>query len=395
LRRVDGHAAWVNKTALDRCGITKETADPFGGRIMRDAAGEPTGVLIDEAMDLVSDKIPDPSFEDRVRRLKLAIEECHKNGLTGIHDAGIEREDYEVLSYLAAKEQLGFRVYAMLDANDSTFAVERIRQGPMVDNAYLTIRALKLYADGALGSRGAALIEPYSDDPTNSGLLMHPREVLLEWTVLALENGIQVCTHAIGDNGNRVILDVYEEALGRVNAADPRLRIEHAQIVHPDDIARFGRLGVIPVMQPTHATSDMYWAEDRVGAARVKGAYAWRSFIDAGCVIPCGSDFPVEGVNPLWGIYASVTRQDAKEWPDGGWYPEQRMTVDEAVRGFTEHAAFAGFLERLNGTLEPGKLADLTVLTSDLMKIEPKGILDTEVAMTVVGGEVVFSTITE
>jgi predicted amidohydrolase YtcJ len=391
LRRIDGHAAWVNKTALDRCRITKDTPDPFGGRIIRGRDGEPTGVFIDEAIDLVSDNIPAPSFEDRVLRVKLAIEECQRNGLTGMHDAGIDREGYDVLKYLAARGELNFRVYAMLDADDSTFAVEQIRRGPMLDDDYLKIRALKLYADGALGSRGALLIEPYTDDPSNSGLLQHPREILLGWTVLALQNGIQVCTHAIGDGANRIMLDVYEEALGRVDAVDPRLRIEHAQVIHPDDIARFHRLGVIPAMQPTHATSDMYWAEERLGPDRVKGAYAWRTLIDTGCVIPCGSDFPVEGVNPLWGIYAGVTRQDQKGWPQGGWHPGERMSVAEAVRGFTIHAASSGFAEDFNGTLEPGKFADVTVVDKDIMTIAPVDILKTRVALTVVGGRVVYS----
>ncbi|UCH84882.1 MAG: amidohydrolase family protein, partial [Candidatus Latescibacterota bacterium] len=287
-----------------------------------------------------------------------------------------------------------FRLYAMLDADDSTFATERIRKGPMMDDEYLMVRSLKLYADGALGSRGAAMIEPYDDDPGNTGLMQHPREVLLGWTVLALENGYQVCTHAIGDKGNRVMLDVYEEALSRVSVTDARLRIEHAQIIHLDDIPRFHRLGVIPAMQPTHATSDMYWAEDRVGAERIRGAYAWRSLIDAGCLIACGSDFPVEAVGPLLGIYAAVTRQDPKGWPKGGWYPEEKMTIEEAVSGFTRHAAYARFAENINGTLEVGKLADLTVLDKDLMAIAPEEILTTNVVMTVIGGQVVYSATT-
>ncbi|MEJ2722334.1 MAG: amidohydrolase, partial [bacterium] len=393
LRRVDGHAAWVNKTALDRCGITADTPEPFGGRILRAADGTPTGVLVDEAMSLVTDHMPDPSFEDRVARVKLAIEECRRNGLTGMHDAGVDRESCAVLEHLATRGELDFRIYAMLDADDSTFAVERIRKGPAVGDDYLTIRALKLYADGALGSRGALLLEPYTDDPSNRGLQQHPRDVLLWWTALALENGIQVCTHAIGDGANRLMLDVYDEALSREGAPDPRLRIEHAQVISAEDIPRFHQLGVIPSMQPTHATSDMGWAEKRLGPERVKGAYAWRSLIDTGCVIPCGSDFPVEGVNPLWWIYAAVTRQDPEGRPEGGWYPGQRMTVEEAVRGFTGHAAYAAFAQNSNGTIEPNKFADLTVLDRDLMRIPAAEILDTHVVLTIVGGRVMYSSV--
>ncbi|UCG53742.1 MAG: amidohydrolase [Candidatus Latescibacterota bacterium] len=392
LRRVDGHAAWVNAEALRLCNITAETPDPFGGRIIRDADGEPTGVLIDEAVDLVFEKIPEPCFEDRVRRVRLAVRECHRNGLTGVHDAGVEKVDFEVLRYLAVREELDFRVYAMLDSDDTTFTVERIRQGPIVDDGgYLTVRALKLYADGALGSRGAALLEPYADERSNKGLFQHTREELLEWTTLALEHGFQVCTHAIGDAGNRLMLDVYEEALAKVSVSDPRLRIEHAQVLAPDDIGRFKRLGVIPSMQPTHATSDMYWAGDRLGPERVKGAYAWRTLIESGCAIVCGSDFPVEGVSPLWGIYAAITRQDHDGWPEGGWQPEQRMTAEEAVRGFTVHTAHAAFSENLKGTLEVGKLADVTVLDRDVMNVAPKEILSTNVVYTIVGGAVVYS----
>jgi predicted amidohydrolase YtcJ len=248
-----------------------------------------------------------------------------------------------------------------------------------------------MYADGALGSRGAALLDPYSDDPQNSGLLVTAADSLYQLAKLALENDFQACTHAIGDAGNRAILDAYEKALKEHPADDHRFRIEHAQIVSLSDIPRFKELGVIPSMQPTHATSDMYWAEDRVGPDRLKGAYAWRAFIEQGCRIPCGSDFPVEGANPLWGIYAAVTRMDKEGWPDDGWYKKQRMTMQEAIEGFTINAAHAAFLENETGSIEVGKLADITILDKDLFDIKPVEILSTRAVYTIVGGKIVYS----
>jgi predicted amidohydrolase YtcJ len=255
----------------------------------------------------------------------------------------------------------------------------------------VVVRAVKLYADGALGSRGAAMLEPYSDEAGNVGLLVTPIDELERLTRLAAQYGIQVCTHAIGDRGNRVILDTYEKVLGELPGdAGPRFRVEHAQILSEQDIPRFKQLGVIPSMQPTHCTSDMYWAEDRVGPDRIEGAYAWQRLIEDGNIIPCGSDFPVEGADPLAGIYAAVTRRDQKGWPEDGWHSDQRMAVEEAVKGFTQWAAYAAFDESGAGTIEPGKRADFTVIDRDLMKIEPVGILEAEVRMTVVRGQVVY-----
>ncbi len=391
LRRVDGHAVWVNRCGLEVCGVTRTTPDPAGGKIVRDDAGEPTGVLVDNAADLVRAKIPEPSFDERVARLKRAVAECQRYGLTGVHDAGVGEKDLDAIRYLDQHHELGLRVYAMLDADEPAFAEAFIRSGPAADeDQYVVVRALKLYADGALGSRGAALIEPYTDDPGNRGLLVHTREDLLRWTVLALENGFQVGTHAIGDAANRLMLDVYEEALSERPAADPRLRMEHAQVLAPEDIGRFAKLGVIAAMQPTHATSDMYWAVDRVGARRIEGAYAWRKLIEAGCTIACGSDFPVESPDPLAGIYAAVTRRDRKGYPEGGWYPEERMTIEEAIRGFTTDAAFAGFAEHVKGTIQPNMLADVTVLSMDPFVIPSTDLLSARVVYTIVGGDVVY-----
>jgi predicted amidohydrolase YtcJ len=391
-RRVDGHAAWVNKTALEICGINRDTPNPEGGRIILDVDGEPTGVFIDNAMELISDSIPDPTPAEIDDWMREAIRYCNSLGLVGIHDAGIDEDDLASLNRLHDEGTLTFRVYCMLstDEEDLAFTEAQVLRGPREEaGGRVVVRAIKLYADGALGSRGAALLAPYSDDTGNTGLLVQTPEKLERLSVLALENGFQVCTHAIGDRGNRVILDVYEKVL-HGNEGDPRFRVEHAQVVSLDDIPRFKALGVIPSMQPTHCTSDMYWAHERVGETRVRGAYAWRRFLDDGNRIPCGSDFPVEGANPLWGLYAAVTRQDRQGWPEGGWYPDQRMAIHEAVTGFTIDAAYAGFAENETGTIEAGKLADMTVLDRDPFMVPPLAILNTRVAMTVVGGEIVY-----
>jgi predicted amidohydrolase YtcJ len=391
LRRVDGHAAWLNRRALDACGITAETEAPDGGRIIRDEAGNPTGVLIDNAMNLVEDVKPEPSFEERLDRYRTAIAECHRYGLTGIHDAGVGKENLEALRHLREKGELRFRVYVMLDSDEADFAEGFMRGGPEIDpEHYLTVRSVKVYADGALGSRGAALLAPYADEPGNNGLMMHPREELLRRTMVGISNGFQVCTHAIGDAANRLMLDVYEEAMDAVGPGDYRLRIEHAQVLSPEDIPRFSERGIIASMQPTHATSDMYWAGERVGTERLAGAYAWRTLLESGAVICCGSDFPVEGVNPLWGVHAAVTRQDQDGWPSGGWYPDERMSVDEAVRGFTENAAFAGFEESFKGRLQVGMCADITIVNADPYKVSLRKLRNLKVTHTIVGGKVVF-----
>jgi predicted amidohydrolase YtcJ len=394
LRRVDGHAAWVNRRALEVCSISRDTPDPAGGRILRSPNGDPTGILVDNAVGLVSAYIPELSFDERVRRMKLALGECLRFGLTSVHDAGVGEKDLEVFRHLDEKNEMGLRVYAMIDADEPVFA-ERQLGGPPSDHgnlfrSRLTVSALKLYADGALGSRGAALFDPYSDDPGNRGLLVHTRQELLRWTLLAMENGFQVCTHAIGDSANRLVLDVYEEAMRRRPLRDPRFRIEHAQVLATSDIEHFARLGVIASMQPTHATSDMYWAEDRLGPKRIAGAYAWRKLMDAGCAIACGSDFPVENPNPLWGIYAAVTRRDRKGLPEGGWRAEECMTMGEAIDGFTKNAAYAGFMEHVKGTIQQNMAADFTVLDTDPFEESPQRLLEARVVYTIVGGEVLY-----
>jgi len=293
--------------------------------------------------------------------------------------------------------RMPLRVYAMLDGADKNFVEEWLKRGPDIDAHHrLTIRSFKLFADGALGSRGAALLEPYSDAPQTKGLMTTPESDVYSLTRRALEAGFQVCTHAIGDAANRSVLNAYEQAeQGVPGAHDPRLRIEHGQVLAPEDIPRFAKLGVIASMQPTHATSDMPWAEKRVGPGRIKGAYAWRSVKDSGAHLPLSSDFPGETLNPSYGIYAALTRQDPQGNPPGGWHPEQRLTLEEALRGYTIEAAYAEFEERDKGAIEKGKLADLTVIAQDITKISPQEILSIHILKTIVGGKVVYDAKTD
>jgi len=394
LIRIDGHAAWLNRKALEVCGITRDTPDPEGGRVVRDERGEPTGVLVDNAKELATARIPEPSAEELDDRMRAAVDHLIRFGLVGAGDAGTTPDELASLERLAARGELPLRVYCMLDGEDEALLSRFFAAGPSVlGGGRIVVRSVKMYADGALGSRGAALLEPYDDDPGNMGLLVTPPESLYSVAHRALGAGFQMCTHAIGDRGNRVTLDAYERALREVEgalASDPRFRIEHCQVVNDDDFARFKELGVIPSMQPTHATSDMYWAQKRVGPQRILGAYAWRRFLDAGNPLPLGSDFPVESANPLLGVYAAVTRTDATGWPEGGWYPDQRLTVEEAVRGFTASAAYAEFAEDVRGTIEPGKYADLVVLDRDIFTCDPRAIREARVVLTMVGGEVVY-----
>ena len=393
LTRVDGHAAMANAKALELARIANETPDPSGGRILRDGGGAATGVLIDRAQSLVSRHIPPPDAAAMRAALVYAQQLCLENGLTSVHDAGVSAEMVDVYKRMVAANELRLRLYVMLSAGDRAGLQAWFARGPMIDddNPRLTVRSIKAMGDGALGSRGAAMLAPYNDDPDNTGLLITDYDALKDLTESALRAGFQVCTHAIGDRANRVVLDAYEAAMKAVpDATDARLRIEHAQIVSLEDIPRFAALDVIPSMQATHATSDMPWAEVRVGPERIRGAYAWRKFLDAGSRIANGSDFPVENVNPLWGFYASVTRQDHAGKPTGGWRPEERMTREEALRSFTIDAAYAAFQDNMLGSLEPGKIADFVVLSDDIMSIPPAKILETSVLQTVIAGETVF-----
>jgi predicted amidohydrolase YtcJ len=388
LYRVDGHAALVNTAAMKAAGLTAGTAGPPGGEVLKDRDGAPTGLLVDTAINLVSRHVSVPRA--RIRDELLAGQKaCLAAGLTGVHDAGISPLGAAAYTKLCDAGLLKLRVYAMLGAGSARGVVEKREPIVGYGGGRFTLRAVKCYIDGALGSRGAWLIEPYSDRPGHSGCPVAPEKVR-ETAALCARRGWQCCTHAIGDRANREVLDAYEAALKAHPGGDRRFRVEHAQIISSDDLPRFAKLGVIPSMQPTHATSDMRWAADRLGEKRLSGAYAWATLLKAGCRIAGGSDFPVESERPLLGIYAAVTRQDREGRPEGGWRPEERMTRLQALRAFTVDAAHAAFEEKQKGTLETGKLADFTVLDTDVLTCSPKGILKAKVLMTVIGGEVVY-----
>jgi hypothetical protein len=385
LRRVDGHAGWANTAAMRAAGVTASTKDPEGGRIIRDAGGNPTGVFVDAGESLIDGKVPPPSFALRKQRVLAAAQTIARNGLTEMHDAGADGETIRAVRELVDEQRFPIRIYIML-GDDAALFNTWFTQGKLVDHGgRMTVRAVKLYADGALGSRGAALLEPYSDDPGNVGLLVSKPEHLLDVAKRAKAAGFQVNTHAIGDRGVRNVLDAYEGA--GVTPAD-RWRIEHYQVVAPSDFPRTARDGIIASMQPTHATSDMPWAEARLGPERIKGAYAWRTVLNDGIRIALGSDFPVEDVNPFFGIYSAVTRQDQTGHPPAGWYPDQRLTLAEALRGFTLDAAYAAFEEGSRGTIEAGKVADFTVVEGDFFSLSP--LFKAKVRATIVGGQAVY-----
>jgi predicted amidohydrolase YtcJ len=386
LTRVDGHAAWVNKKAMEIADLNAATKDPDGGRILRDANGRPTGVLIDRARGLVDRKIPAATADQVERRILRALQECARLGITSVHDAGVGAEGIDAYHALAKAGKLPIRSYVMLGGGPGPLLDSWFAKGPEIGN-YLTIRSIKLVADGALGSRGAAMLEPYSDDPGNKGLLITKQDVIRAVAAKAVTRGFQVNTHAIGDAANRAALDAYGEVLKGAN--DKRFRIEHAQIIAPGDFEKFKNYSVLASMQATHATSDMPWAATRIGNERIKGAYAWQTLMKLGVHLPNGSDFPVESPNPMFGLYSSITRQDQKDMPAGGWFPDQKMTREETLRSWTIEGAYAAFEEAHKGSLEPGKLADFIMLSGDVMTMPESEIWKTKVSLTVVGGKIV------
>jgi predicted amidohydrolase YtcJ len=397
LTRADGHGTVVNSAALKIAGVDKNTASPFGGEISKDKqSGEPNGMLLDAAQGLVRRYIPATTPADEERALVLGVNRDVSLGWTQVQNPGGSYADIGLDSKLYSEGRIKLRIYKAVSGPGSE-AQRLFHNGPIIGSYgnRLTVRAIKLYADGSLGSRSAALLAPYSDKPETSGFLTIKEETFQPILQAALRNGIQVQTHAIGDLGNRFVLDQYEKAMKAVPKAEwkikePRWRVEHSQIVNPLDIPRFAKLGVIPSMQASHAIGDLHFAPARLGIERLAGAYAWQSFVKSGSIIPGGSDAPVERGEPMIEFYAAVARKDLKGFSGEGWHPEEALTREQAIKMFTIWAAYAAFEEELRGSLEVGKLADFTVLSADIMKIPEAEILKTHCLMTIIGGEIVY-----
>ena len=390
LTRVDGHAGWANSQALALAGITKDTPDPEGGQIIRDAQGNATGVLIDNAMTMVEKHMPKASVSQYAAQLDAAGTHLLSLGVTAMHDAGISRDVYDFYLKRAVEESLPVRVYAMIAATDPELTT--MLDNGLIDSAddFLEIKSVKAYGDGALGSRGAALLAPYSDAPHQHGLMLTQPDEFKDLFTLVIGSGFQLNFHAIGDRANHLALNQFEKTFSTTGGKSLRNRIEHAQVVAVDDLPRFSELEVLPSMQPTHATSDMNMAEDRIGQQRMKGAYAWQTLLNSGIALPLGSDFPVELANPFYGIHAAVTRQDRNNQPVEGWYAHEAMTLKQAFRGFTLDAAYAAHMESTLGTLEPGKWADFILIDRDLFDIPEQDLWKVQVLETYVAGDRVF-----
>jgi predicted amidohydrolase YtcJ len=398
LTHASGHSCLANAKAMDLAGVTKTTTDPPGGEIVRDPAGRPIGAFRETAQSLVgraqaqyeAKRTEDERTADERKAIELAVQDCLAKGITSLHDAGASFATIDLYKALAEEGKLGIRIYAMIGENNARLqeGMSRYRIEGAGQN-HLTVRSVKRFLDGALGAHGAWLLEPYSDLPTSTGLNTSPLEEIKETARLAIENGFQLCTHAIGDRANREILNIYEEAFSaHPDKRDLRWRVEHAQHLSPADIPRFGALGIIPSMQGVHCISDGPWVVKKLGEDRAReGAYVWRDLIKGGAVICNGTDAPVEDVDPIPSFYATVSRK----MKDGAvFYPEQRLSREEALRTYTLNGAYAAFQEDLLGSLQPGKLADITVLSQDIMTVPEDEILKTEVVMTIVGGRVLY-----
>ena len=384
LTRIDGHAALANGAALRAAGISGPVSISGGTVEIRD--GRPTGILIDNAVGLVNARVPAPTPAEARAALLAAQANCFAIGLTTVDDCGLDYEAVEFIDSLQRAGELRMRIYAMLTDAPKNYDWA-FRRGPYKTER-LNVRSFKVYADGALGSRGAALLQPYSDKPGWSGFLLSSPAHFDSVAALLHARNWQMCTHAIGDSGNRTILLIYGKYLQGPN--DHRWRIEHAQVLAPEDFALFGRYSIIPSVQPTHATSDMYWAGDRLGKARLRGAYAYRQLLEQNHWLPLGTDFPVEDISPFKTFYAAVVRKDKAGFPAGGFQPGSALSRVEALRGMTIWAAKSNFEEKEKGSLEPGKLADFIILDRDLLKVGEKELLSTRVLSTYVGGSVVF-----
>jgi predicted amidohydrolase YtcJ len=397
LWRIDGHALLANAQALERADIGPATIDPEGGRIVRDAAGVPTGLLVDNAMRLVTDTLPAPEPEALKAALGGTIQALHRQGITSVADMGVPLRTAELYGEMAREGRFPLRVEVLLDASEPVVWNDTpgLPTDDLTGDGLIAVRGVKAYADGALGSRGAALLEPYADDPSQSGLMLTTARREQSLATRCLKAGWQLATHAIGDAAVHLVLDAYESALRAVPplqraVPEPRLRIEHAQIVAPADVPRFGKLNVIASMQALHQTSDAPWAEARVGPERIAGAYAWRSLLDTGARLCGGSDAPVERADPLKGFHANVTRRDEQEQPEGGWHPEQRMTREEALASITSWAAHACFVEGRRGMLRAGKDADVVVLSADPLAVPEAELLQLRVEATIFAGHLVY-----
>jgi predicted amidohydrolase YtcJ len=396
LTRADGHASVVNTAALKLAAVDKNTLNPFGGEISKDKNGEPNGMLLDAAQGLVRRHLPPASAADNEQAIILGVNRDISLGWTEIQDAGGSFQDVEIYKKLYGENKIKLRIYKAVHGPGPS-AERLFREGPIIDafDHRFNLRAIKVVSDGALGSRGAALLQPYADAPETSGFLTVKAEDLQPMLVTALRSGIQVETHAIGDRANRFILDQYEAALNAVaekerKIANPRWRVEHAQIMDLKDLPRLAKLGIIPSMQPSHAIGDLHFAPSRVGLERLAGAYAWQSFLKSGVIIAGGSDAPVERGEPMIEFYAAVARKDQKGFTGNGWHPEEAATRLQALKMFTIWPAYAAFAEKQRGTIEVGKLADLTILSADIMRIPEGEILKTVNLMTVINGEIVF-----
>jgi hypothetical protein len=397
LWRADGHALVANSAALERAGIDRNTANPPGGEISKDASGEPTGMIIDNAMDLVERLIPAPTEAEQLKILEVGAARETRFGWTQIQNAGTPYSDVDLLCRLYNSGKVKLRVYNAI-GGPGPDANRLLKEGASLNKCgdRLTVRTIKLYMDGALGSRGAALLAPYSDSPSSTGLLRNQPDALAPVLREALKRGIQIETHAIGDRGNRLILDLYEQAFAAVPpreraVAQPRWRVEHAQIISPADLPRFAKLGVIASMQPSHAIGDLFFAPARLGPERLKGAYAWKTLLDSGATVVAGSDAPVEIGDPRIEFYAAVARRSLEGFADANWHLEQRVSRPQALKMLTLWPAYAAFQERERGSIEAGKQADFTVFGSDLMTIPEPQILKARVMLTIIGGEIVYS----